>query len=326
LPKRDGYAWMVDRRGVVAVTDDRWFEFLRAQTSNGQLDEVNFWRPVAQTAFRALDPGEPFFFRLKHPVNAIVGFGFYAHATHLPIRMAWEAFGPANGDGTYERFLGRIAEYRRETPAEVVLGPRELTCIILRSVTFLREEQWLRWGGAEDWKHNIVAFKSYDLDRQPGLRLAELLRSSVPADLASVYQPQVVDERRRDEVLQVVREGQGAFRVRVLDAYDRRCAVTGERSLPVLDAAHIQPYLGAASNHVQNGLSLRADIHRLYDAGYVTVTPQLRFEVSKRLRDDYENGRAYYELDGEPLKVVPKRRDAHPSAAALEWHAVNVFR
>jgi len=317
---------LASRNGVVAVTDDRWFAFLRSQNPDGQLDEVNFWRPLAQTAFRALDSGEPLFFRLKHPINAIVGFGFYAHATRLPIHMAWDAFGTSNGDATYERFLGRIAEYRRETPAEVALGARELTCIILRSVSFLSEEQWVPWGAGEEWSHNIVAFKAYDLDRQPGLRLAELLHASVPADLGRAYDPIDVDERRRAEVIQVLREGQGAFRVRVLDAYDRRCAVTGEHSLPVLDAAHIQPYLGPASNHVQNGLSLRADIHRLYDAGYVTVTPELRFEVSRRLRDDYENGRVYYELDGTPLKVLPKRRDARPSAGALEWHAQNVFR
>jgi putative restriction endonuclease len=101
--------------------------------------------------------------------------------------------------------------------------------------------------------------------------------------------------------------------------------VTGEHSLPVLDAAHIQPYLGPSSNHVQNGLVLRTDIHRLYDAGYVTVTPDLRFHVSQRLRDDYENGRVYYELDGAPLKVVPRRRGDRPNEAALAWHATKVF-
>src|SRR5437879_8256493 len=94
---------------------------------------------------------------------------------------------------------------------------------------------------------------------------------------------------QRTEVLRTLREGQGAFRVRVLDAYGRRCSVTGERSLPVLDAAHIQEYLGPESNHVQNGLSLRTDIHRLYDEGYVTITPEFRFEVSKRLREEFEN-------------------------------------
>ncbi len=112
----------------------------------------------------------------------------------------------------------------------------------------------------------------------------------------------------------------------MLDAYGRRCAVTGERTLPVLDAAHIQSYLGPGSNHLQNGLSLRSDIHRLFDAGYVTVTPDLRFEVSRRLKEDFENGRAYYDLSGRPLLILPKDESKRPSRHALEWHASNVFR
>jgi putative restriction endonuclease len=310
----------------VAVTDEQWFEFLSSRANNGRLDEVNFWRPLAQTEFRALPPGAPFFFRLKHPANAIVGYGFFAHATKLPIAIAWDTFGEANGDPTYDGFRTRIAAYRRETPLEVELGHRELTCIILRDVHFFSESEWQPWGEEDEWRRNIVAFKSYELDQGPGARLAAILRNGVPPEFAPAYAPLTTDDRQRVEVLQTLREGQGAFRVRVLDAYNRRCAVTGERSVPVLDAAHIQPYLGPASNHIQNGLSLRTDIHRLYDKGYVTVTPELRFEVSRRLREDFENGLVYYELDGSPLLVVPKRQGLKPSRTALEWHAANVFK
>ena len=78
--------------------------------------------------------------------------------------------------------------------------------------------------------------------------------------------------------------------------------MTGENAVPVLEAAHIQPYMGPASNHLQNGLVLRSDLHRLYDAGYVTVTPDLRLEVSGRLREEFENGKAYYEMAGRPVR------------------------
>ena len=69
---------MAGRNAVVALTDQRWYEFLRGLAAGGRLDEVNFWRPLAQTEFRSLSPGEPFFFRLKHPLNAIAGYGFFA--------------------------------------------------------------------------------------------------------------------------------------------------------------------------------------------------------------------------------------------------------
>jgi putative restriction endonuclease len=84
-------------------------------------------------------------------------------------------------------------------------------------------------------------------------------------------------------------------------------------------------YRGAASNHVQNGLALRADLHRLFDVGYVTVTPGYRFEVSRRLKEDFENGEPYYLLSGAEL-TLPPDPVKRPSQHALEWHATNVFR
>jgi predicted restriction endonuclease len=67
--------------------------------------------------------------------------------------------------------------------------------------------------------------------------------------------------------------------VAVTDAYGRSCAVTREHSLPVLEAAHIRPCAQAGAHDVRNGLLLRSDLHRLFDIGYVTVTPDLRLEV-----------------------------------------------
>jgi putative restriction endonuclease len=153
-----------------------------------------------------------------------------------------------------------------------------------------------------------------------------LLDREGPEDLAPEYAPKPLDERAWAQREVVLREGQGAFRVRVLDAYGRRCAVTGERSLPVLDAAHIQPYYGPAANHVQNGLVLRADLHRLFDGGYLTVTPEYRLEVSRRLKEEYENGKEYYRMNGLLLPNIPAAPSLKPSKTALEWHAANIFR
>src|SRR5688500_12535123 len=78
----------------------------------------------------------------------------------------------------------------------------------------------------------------------------------VEAELQAPFELVETDHRRWISVPAAVREGQGTFRARLLDAYGRRCAVTGERTEPVLAAAHIQPYLGARSNHIQNGILL----------------------------------------------------------------------
>ena len=310
---------------VVALTDQRWFSFLRSLASQGSLDEVNFWRPLGQN-FRALSPGSPFFFRLKHPMNAIVGYGYFITFDLLPFGEAWFTFGERNGDADLATFAGRIAKYRRQSPAEITMSQRPVGCIVLRSVRLLPDDHWLRWDEREEWQPNIMTYKKYDLNIGPGILLRGLLQSDQPAELAPAFELVLADTRARFDYLTFFREGQGAFRLRVLDEYGRRCSVTGERSLPVLDAAHIQPYLGPESNHIQNGLSLRSDIHRLFDSGYVTVTPNMKFHVSKRLREDYENGREYYELDGKELLALPTRQDLRPSAAALEWHGDTIFR
>jgi putative restriction endonuclease len=152
----------------------------------------------------------------------------------------------------------------------------------------------------------------------------------VPGVVGGVGQPAdplpVVAEPRYGEPVTVLpRLGQGTFRVLITDIYARRCAVTEERTLPVLEAAHIRPYGRSGPHDPRNGLLLRSDIHTLLDRGYVTVTPDMRFEVSRRIKEEFENGRDYYALHGRPIR--PPRREAWALAPEfLEWHANNVFR
>ena len=42
-------------------------------------------------------------------------------------------------------------------------------------------------------------------------------------------------------------------------------------------------------HEIPNGVPLRRDLHRLFDLGYVTIRPDLRVAVSRRLRDEYAN-------------------------------------
>src|SRR5690606_6684166 len=120
------------------------------------------------------------------------------------------------------------------------------------------------------------------------------------------------------------RLGPGTFRVSVTDACERACAVTNEHSLPALEAVHIRAYGDNGPHEVRNGLLLRADLHRLFDKGYLTVTPELTLEVSARLRADYRNGRSYYPLHGQSLRRPAVMRD-HPAEEHLRWHNDHVF-
>jgi putative restriction endonuclease len=305
--------------GYVAPTDRQWFEFL----SRREPDEVNFWTPSGR-GFAALRAGEPFFFKLKSPESAIGGFGIFSRAEVLPLWLAWESFGAGNGTPDERTLTARIAA-NRALSAGALTPATPIGCRLLSEPVFLPRDLWVR--APDDWQRSIVSGKRYDVSHGEGLRIwrecleraGELRRS-----------PGWVEEARqqarfgRPTVIRP-RLGQGGFRLAVFDAYDRACCVTSEHSLPVLEAAHIRPYAEGGEHAVSNGLPLRRDLHRLFDLGYVTITPDLTFLVGERLRVEFHNGRSYYQLHGSQVRI-PQRQELRPSPEALAWHNEAVFR
>jgi len=288
------------------------------------LTEVNFWQPGGNTVFKALSPGDLFLFKLHSPNNYIVGGGFFAAASLLPVSLAWETFGPMNGVPSLNEMRRRIAEFRRNS-----VRPNEnftIGNVVLEQTFFLTREAWIPIPA--DFSLNIVQGKTYDLDHGTGLELRHALEQRIAQrSVVSVQQnvaEGMVSRMFSDPVLARRRLGQGAFRVLVTDTYERQCAVTSEHTLPVLEAAHIRPVTQAGEHSVSNGLLLRSDVHRLFDLGYVTITPDLKFRVSKRLDEDWRNGKIYYAYDRQPIHT-PKDPLCRPDSRQLEWHADAVF-
>jgi putative restriction endonuclease len=302
-------------RLVVAVTDGDWFDHLRVKS---ELAEVNFWSPSA-TNFRALEPGELFLFKLHSPRNFIVGGGVFAYANSLPCSLAWEAFGEANGAKSLLEMRSRIMKYRRTAPddrSDFAIG-----CRILTQPFFLPEQRWIPI--PESWSSNIVSFKGYDTDDTDGLMLWNAVQDGLTGSPSFGFAEQ--QARYGEPVLVRPRLGQGAFRVVVTDSYQRRCAVSGERTLPALDAAHIRPFADGGLHEASNGILLRRDIHSLFDSGYVTISPDMKFEVSRRIKEEFENGRHYYALHGQTI-ADPTNPRSRPQRSALIWHNENLFR
>jgi putative restriction endonuclease len=309
-------------RGYIANTDRDWYDQLLARQARGPLEEVNFWKPSEKATFKALTPGEPVLFRLKSPDNAIGGFGFFQQFSVLPVWLAWETFGAANGVRSLEELRARLLAIRVRNKIEVGSEIR-IGCILLVDPMFFARDEWVRLPA--DWKRNTVSGQAYDLAVGEGARVWRDCLARLVARVPPLAADAPAAAARYGAPLEVrPRLGQGGFRVAVMDAYGRACAVTTEHSLPVLDAAHIQPYAEDGGHDVRNGLLLRTDIHRLFDRGYVTVTPDYRFAVSPRLRDDYANGRTYYALEGRPI-ALPEDRTLAPSRDALAWHADQRF-
>jgi putative restriction endonuclease len=303
-------------KAFIGITDFEWYSFL---SSIPGLDEVNFWQPSASSQFKALQPGEPFLFKLHSPQNYIVGGGFFAHSAILPASLAWEAFGIKNGAITLKEKRRRIEKYRRTTPSPT--EDYEIGCILLEQPFFFRKDNWIP--APTDWSPNIVRGKGYDTAFGEGKRVWDAVKFRLQAGPI----PIVEDERRRygDPVLVTPRLGQGSFRIMVTDAYGRRCAITSERTLPALDAVHIKPYVENGPHDVRNGLLFRSDIHKLFDIGYVTVSEDYRFEVSRRIKEEFENGRDYYALQGKEI-LLPSSKSSWPEKNFIQWHHENVFR
>lgn len=120
------------------------------------------------------------------------------------------------------------------------------------------------------------------------------------ADDAEFDPDSISDDRERALRAIRIRRGQAAFRAALMIAYDRHCAITGCAVEDVLEAAHIHPYSGRLTNHVSNGLLLRADIHTLFDCWLIAVEPMSR----KIVVADALSGSPYAKLAGRKLRAT----------------------
>jgi putative restriction endonuclease len=297
----------------IGITDFDWYTFL---ASSPGVDEVNFWQPSAGRAPTSLPPGAPFLFKLHAAQGGfVVGGGFISRYSKVPVYLAWEAFEYKNGALSKEEMVARIQRYRRKP-----INPNhdEIGCMILSSPFFLPRERWV--APPEDWARNIVQGKTYDDTTPIGARVWREVQESA----VTVAPSAIAENRYGTPSLVAPRLGQGGFRIAVTEAYERRCAITAERTLPALDAAHIIPYGHHGEHRLDNGLLLRKDLHALFDAGYVGFDSDLRVQVSPRIREDYENGRDYYALAGRSLRL-PVDPASRPNRAFLDWHASERF-
>jgi putative restriction endonuclease len=312
-------------RGYVGVTDGDWYRFL-AERPEVASREVNFWRPGGGNAFRALEVGEPFFFKTHAPHNRVVGGGFFSGFAPLRASEAWAMLKEGNGVASLEQMRERIAHYRREP-----IGPREdpeIGCVFIRDSTFFPDD--LTFDPPPGFKLNIVQGKGYEMgdpavDRYFGDLMQLVLGKPLPAEI-DLGQPwhasgPVFGEPR----LAPYRMAQQSFKAVVLATYHGECAITGAKIRPTLQAAHIRPVTRDGENRIDNGLLLRSDVHTMFDQGYLAVAPDYRLLVSPRLRAEFGNGEAFYAKAGTVI-ALPERRADRPGREFLEWHRDEVFK
>ena len=304
-------------KAYVAVTDPRLYRFLRARP---QFEEVNFWQPSGTRRFRALEPGEPFLFKLHSPDDFIVGGGFFAASAILPVALAWEIFQERNGSLSLVEMRRQIGRYRRG--ARDARDEHPIGCIILQRPFFFDEADWIPL--PRDFKKSIVQGKTYDGSTPAGRGLWEAVRLRLQAVTPGEDAHGQAD-MFGEPVLIHPRMGPGAWQVLVIEAYERRCALTGDPILPALEPAYIRPLADGGLLRVDNGMLIRADLKRLFDIGYLTVTSDYRARVSEHLARGYGEASRYEELDGREIALPAEARD-RPRREFLAWHQKNVFR
>ena len=299
------------------VTDNAWYSFLAKQ---GSVDEVNFWHPSGKSPFAKLPEGAPVLFKLKSPHHHIAGGGFFIKFTSLPLRLAWEVFGQKNGAATFREFEALItaARARHETK------DGDIGCSLISAPFFFPRESWIPVD-AEFPRSGPVTGKYFDTSEPHGRGIWDAVQSRLNAQLYFETRAAERPVQFGEPVLVRPRRGQATFRALVTNAYSRRCAITGESTLPVLEAAHIKPVAADGLHNTFNGILLRSDFHKLFDVGLVTVSPEHRVLVSSRIKEQWFNGKAYNRLHGEKLASLPLILDDHPRADFLRWHNDNVF-
>lgn len=122
---------------------------------------------------------------------------------------------------------------------------------------------------------------------------------------------------KRQLVARKVRQGQNKFRIKLLEAYDSKCAISRCPVIQVLQACHINPHSNSGINLSSNGLLLRSDLHYLFDVNLITINPtNLVIHV-----DDSLIGSEYYLFHGKQLAARTDSMSPNLEILQKRWQA-----
>ncbi len=63
----------------------------------------------------------------------------------------------------------------------------------------------------------------------------------------------------------------------------------------------------------------------MFDRGFITVTGDYFIEVSKKIKENYGNGREYYAFHGKQLMNTSDNIEDKPAKDFLQWHNENIY-
>jgi putative restriction endonuclease len=134
--------------------------------------------------------------------------------------------------------------------------------------------------------------------------------------------PPAPAERRYAMQLVRHRLHQAMFRERVVEAYGRRCALTGLPEVKLVDAAHIVPDSDDALGQpdIRNGICMSKIHHAAFDTNLIGIDPDFRIHVSDNLLALHDGPlleQALKALAGGQMRL-PENRTLWPDRQRLE--------
>lgn len=295
---------------AISPTDINWFYYLRDNNFNA---EVNFWTPTPWN-IKGLKIGDNFYFMLKSPIRLIGGYGEFVEYKNLTAEKAWNYYGFRNGRNSKELFISSIQKYidansKKFGKSKINTSTYEIGCIILKNCQFWDDAEFQQLEEKNiKFSNQIVKLKYFDDS-------LDFLKTSNEVDSFGI----INGMREKIKILTNTRIGQAKFKSSILKAYDGKCCVTGDETPELLEASHIQPYISTHSNHTQNGILLRIDIHRLFDTGLLYIDEDYIVHVSLNLTNEF-----YHKFSGTKINL-PKNSNDYPSIVALKLK-MNNFR
>ena len=121
-----------------------------------------------------------------------------------------------------------------------------------------------------------------------------------------------------------------AFSRRVLDAYDRVCAICAisprlGAARFGLEAAHIRWAQAGGPDDVPNGLCLCKRHHEALAWGAIRIDESMKVRVSSRLDDSAESVAMFGRFERKAIRL-PKCDTSRPNGELLKWHWTEACR
>ena len=120
------------------------------------------------------------------------------------------------------------------------------------------------------------------------------------------------------------------FRLRVLSAYEYRCAVCDFNvrlgdTLVAVEAAHIKWYQAGGPDSIENGIALCSLHHKLFDRGVFTISVKMIIKVAENAHGTHGMEEWLMRYHGQEVRK-PQRPDYYPQGDFVDWHVREVFR